>query len=579
VNPIRSDIFRQRRNTCVAVFLACLAISPVAVGQSSPIAQRLPSNTVFYVEWRGQAFVASQAQKNHLLQLVHDPSFAPMWLAAADKWQQGAQKSAGPAAAMILPDVASFLDNAAVFGVIMSPDAMKTPAAGKPASPFAPFVVYDATGKSDLIQKWKALSVVGSKTPVDVTKYDFGGASVEVRTTGKDVSYSAQAGNFFLASQQKHVIEELITHFRGAEATAASLGQSSEYGQMQKYFGTSSALELFARIPDMSQWKTSEKSAESFAKFSKNVHLEKVHVMGGAISFDGEAMRFRGAVLGDTSPVGPFDLAGASSASFQAQPVVAAGSNFTMTRLNLAALYELARGAIIGNLTPQQSANVTTMEGAAQNFLGMPLVDALKLSTGELASTSFYADDGTPEQIFAVTIQKPDAVLRVLRAIIGTMIVGEDATGTTTYLDLAYPYRDPKTGVQRRRFYYVAVTPQMILAAPRKAMLRQAMQRVTPGTADPPMGGVFANPQYAQLRSRLPEKLSGLSGADLTQIPWDKVIGYYANQASQGASQSNGQKPPDLSWLKPAVITRYLHITLSGWWKDSNGVYFDSYLQ
>jgi hypothetical protein len=564
---------------CLAVLLASLASSSSLLAQAPPIVQRLSPNTVFYVEWRGKAFLAGSEQKNHVLQLMHDPALAPLWTAIENHFQQDAQKSAGPAAAILLPDVSSFLDNPVVFGFVANPHAMKTAATGKSASPFAVFLVYDATGKTDLIQKWKALSLVGSKTSVDVTKYDFGGTSVEVRTIGKDVSYLAQAANYCLISNQKQTIEDLIARYHGADSPAASVSQSSEYEQVRKYMGADGALEIYAHIPDMSQWNPSDKNAKSMAQLSKAVHLEKIHVMGGALSFEGEATRFRGAVLGDSSPGGPFDLAGASSAAFQTQPVVEAGPAFSMSRINLGAMYQLLRGAIIGSLPPQQSANVTAMEGAAQNFLGMSISDALGLFTGEIASTSFYADDGTPEQIYAATIQKPDAVLRVLRAVIGTMIVGEDSSGPTTYLDLAYPYQDPKTHLRRRKFYYVAVTPQIILAAPRKAMLRQAMQRLTPEAADPPAAGVLGNPQYAQMRSRLPEKLSGLSGADIRQIPWEKLLESLRTQMAQGASQSNGQQPPDLTSLKPEVISHYLHIALSGWWKDSNGVYFDSYIQ
>jgi hypothetical protein len=51
------------------------------------------------------------------------------------------------------------------------------------------------------------------------------------------------------------------------------------------------------------------------------------------------------------------------------------------------------------------------------------------------------------------------------------------------------------------------------------------------------------------------------------------------DQIVQGSKQKNGQPAPDLSWLKSDAISRHLHIALSGWWKDSGGVYFDSYLQ
>jgi len=578
VNSIQAHISRWHYRF-LAALLACVACGAPAIAQTAPIVERLAPNTVFYAEWRGSRFLADAQQKNHVLQLMHDPAIAPIWLAAAADFQRRVPKSSDPAAAAsLLPDVASLLDNPLVFGVVADFNALKVAAPDKPTSPFVTFMVYDATGKTDLIQKWKAASAANSKAPADVTKYDFGGTSVEVRTTGKNTSYSAQAGNYYLTSDQKQVIEDLITRFRGAEVPATSVTQIPEFAQARKYTGDNAAIEYFMRVPDMSQWSPSEKNAKSMLQIAKSVHLEKLHVIAGGLSFDGEATRFRGAVLGDTSPGGLFDLAGASSAAFQTQPVVEAGSAFSMSRMNYAAMYQVLRDAIMGNLEPSQAAQVGALEGAAQGFIGMSIPDALNLFTGEFASSSFYTEDGTSEQVFAATIQKPDAVLRVLRALIGTMIVGEDSSGSTTYLDVAYPYTDPGTQQRRRKFYYVAVTQQMILAAPRKAMLREAMQRLSPQAADPP-AGIFANPQYVQLRSRLPEKLSGLGGADLSQIPWDKLMQSFTSQLAQGANQANGQKPPDLSSIKLDAISHYLHISVSGWWKDSNGVYFDSYIQ
>jgi hypothetical protein len=122
----------------------------------------------------------------------------------------------------------------------------------------------------------------------------------------------------------------------------------------------------------------------------------------------------------------------------------------------------------------------------------------------------------------------------------------------------------------------------MILAAPRKAMLRQAVTQLGPRTGAGHASGIFANTEYGQMRSRLPEKLSGLSGADITQIPWDKLLANLEDQADQAAKRSKDSHSPDLTWLKllkSEVISRHLHMALSGWWKDSSGVYFDSYLQ
>ncbi len=151
-------------------------------------------------------------------------------------------------------------------------------------------------------------------------------------------------------------------------------------------------------------------------------------------------------------------------------------------------------------------------QAMAQAFLGMPIGDALQLFTGEMASVISYTDDGTRQQLFAIAIQKPESVLHILRALGGKFIMAEDTAGTTTYLDIAYPYRDPVSGTQRRKFYYVAVTPEMILAAPRKEMFRQATNMLASKGAAL-TGGFLANPEFQQLRMKLPEKLSAATSA------------------------------------------------------------------
>ena len=550
------------------VFLACLtcgAASPL-FAQAPPIVERLSPDTVFYLEWRGNTSLGG-AERNHLLELLHDPAVRPMWAALTSQIERSGPQGPGPIPALLMPDLVSLLDNAAVFGVVANPDTQKAPATGKAASPFATFFVYDLSGKADLIQKWRALSTMTTKTPMEVTKYDFGGTEVEARTTSTNASYMAQTRNYFLTSDQKKVIEDLITRFGGTDSRSASVTGLAEYGQMRKYVGNDATLEFFARMPDLSSWNASPST--------KAIHLEKIHAIGGGLSLEGEAARMRGAILGDASPGGPFDLVGASLATFQTLPAVETAPAFSISRINLAAVYQLFMSAVVANL-PGQAAHAEASEKAAETFLGMPVVDALQLWTGEIASMTTYADDGTAEHLFAMAIQKPNAVLRVVRALAGTMIVSEDSPGTATFLDLAYPYQDPQTHVERRKSYYLAVTPQMLLAAPRKAMLLGAIERLNPQAADPPPVGVLANPDYAPLRSRLPERLSGLGAADIGLIPWEKILANVENQAASNANRAN-QQPPDWSWL--GVISRHLHFALSGWWKDANGVYFDSYIQ
>ena len=221
------------------------------------------------------------------------------------------------------------------------------------------------------------------------------------------------------------------------------------------------------------------------------------------------------------------------------------------------------------------------MESMAQGYLGMSIGDALGLFSGEFASAPYYSEDGSSQMVFAVTIEKPDNVLRVLRAAAGKMTVAEDSSGDTTHLDLLFPTKAPSAGTQRRKFYYVAVTPHMLLIAPRKAMLRAAVEQLNSPSGGTRSGTIFADPEYIQMRSLLPGNLSGLTGAEIDQIPWDKIAATLEDQWEQSRKQSKSPGP-DLSWLKQVnfgVISRHLHRRVGGWWKNSTGVYFDSYIQ
>jgi hypothetical protein len=578
VNTMRDYISRPRI-LFLLLLLVSLIPSSALFAQNGAIAQRLSPDTVFCMQWHGRAFLADADKRNHVLQLIEDPAFAPVWLTLANRVQQETHRPGVTGPGLGLPDMISFLDNPLAFGVAAIPNAPQSSLPSSEPPHFGVFVVYDATGKASLIQKWKDLGRAGGKQPAEITKYDFGGTSVEVRTAGKNVSYSAQVANYYLGSDQKQMIEDLVTRFGATGRPTTSLAQLPEYQEIRKYIGSDAAFEWFARMPDLHALGPRGLNGETSAKLAKSMQLEKIHVAGGGLSFAGAATHLRGTVLGDTSAGGIFDLAGASAAAFQMQPLVNGSSSFSISRLNPLAAYQWARGAAMGALPPQQSASILMLEGAAQKFLGMPIVDALGLPQGEVASVSSYSAEGSVEQLYAVGIEKPDAVLRVLRAIIGSMITAEDPSGTTAYLDIAYPYKDPKTGTQRKKLYYLAVTPQMILAAPRKAMLRDTVARLGSGPGLAPAAGIFANPEYLQMRSLLPRELSGLSGTDITQIPWDKLLTKLQAQLEQTAKDKNGPQPPDLNWLKPEAVSRHLHVALSGWWVDSSGVYFDSYIQ
>jgi heme O synthase-like polyprenyltransferase len=50
-------------------------------------------------------------------------------------------------------------------------------------------------------------------------------------------------------------------------------------------------------------------------------------------------------------------------------------------------------------------------------------------------------------------------------------------------------------------------------------------------------------------------------------------------QVMEATKDSDSAASDYFNLLKPEVFFRHLHAAISGWWKDSNGIYFDSYIQ
>jgi hypothetical protein len=564
-----------------AILFVFLTSTPLRA-QSSQIPDRLSPNTIFYVHWQGKPFISEAEKKNHLLQFLEDPDFAPLRQKLADDFRKNMESQGSPAAAPTLAEFISLLDNPMTFGAVANLLPVKDAPAGSSAPLVGFFFVYDATGKASLIEKLRATPQVKGKEAPAVLTYDFGGTLVEARTSGTAVTYTAHLPNYYLFADQKQVIEDLITRFGAQAQPAAVVTQLPRYKEIRPYIGSDSAVEFFAQMPDLDKVIPADQKNKPFALVARNIHLEKLHGAGGGLSFAGEATRFHGAILGDTTPIGVLDVTGPSTAAFVTQPVVKAGPFFSISKFSWAAVYELIRAGSAGALSPQQATMFASYEALAQSFLGMSVSEALQLFTGEVASETTYSEDGTSMRMYAITIQKPKEVLRVLRAIVGAMITAEDTSGEATFLDVSFPSTDPATGRPKRTFYYIAVTPEMIYAAPRKAMVRTAIERRSGNSSSMASAEISSNPELNHMRTLLPEKLSGLSAADMSHFPWEKVIGQYEQVTAQITKDSKDSGAAAIAYwklVKPEVFSRHLHTAIYGWWKDSNGVYFDSFVQ
>ena len=577
----------RRRTVPLAAAALCIFFMTVPVfAQTSEIPERLPADTIAYLHWRGKPYLTEGETKNHILQLIEDPDFLPLRQKVMDDFRKSTESEGEPSAAPTLHEIISLLENPAAAGIMLAthlPPAKDDESGTKlPAVGF--FFVYDTTGKTALIDLLKANPQVKEREPRSVVAYDFEGVKVEGRTSGTSVSFTARAGHYYLGADQKRVVEELIRRFRGAAKPSSSVSQLAAYQEVRPYVGADAAIELFAQNPGLENLIAADQKDKPFARALNALHLDKIHTLAGGVSLANEATRLHGVALGDTTPVSPFDLAGESAATFSTEPAVSAGPYFSISRLNLPALHRLIRAGVAAASSPQ-TPSVASVEAMAKNFLGMSIEEAFQLFTGEIASQSSYSEEGIWQKSFAITIQRPQDVLRVIRAAVGSYISAENTAGDTTFLDLSYSPGGGSTDPQKRTSFYVAVTPQMLFAAPKKSILREEIARFNAASADPPAAESFSSAELKQMRGLLPQKLSGLSAADLSHFPWETFLSQLRQNTAGGAKDakdSQGASPSgDDYWnlIKPETFSRHLHAAISGWWKDSSGIYFDTYVQ
>ncbi len=223
-------VVKSRRRSIFVGGVMWAALSVVLLGartvraQAPGIATRLPGRTIAFVEWRGTSALSGAAQQNHVLQMMADPAMGSLWLGIAANFQKSQQNSKAPAPPVSLPELISLLQNPGVAGLIEMPRGAEPPSAAKAAAPIAMFLVYDATGKTEIIHKLETADTRGPNATV-VTRFDFNGTAVEAHASKENTTYFAMAGRYFVSSDKKAVIEDLRRQrSRGLRLSDAAAG-------------------------------------------------------------------------------------------------------------------------------------------------------------------------------------------------------------------------------------------------------------------------------------------------------------------------------------------------------------------
>lgn len=582
------------------LLLSCAAAAPA---QDQPLENRLPEKTTMYISWHGGKVLAAARATNSFLRLWDDADSAAARAAMVAEMFSSVPKDKKDKIPLSREDVSALLENPFVLGGMKKAGGAAVPAAkpGQPNVDFDGFLIYERTGKEEILGRLIEMEKSGTPAP-SITKSTFRDTQIETVVSGekKNTYYRTASGRYLIISQRRELLDDLITRLAAATPTAESLALSTQHRAARGEMSPGEALSFFFNLKGLMTMKSSAPPAGTPAAANAanvealvhTLHLDRLESISSTVSFDGPTTRIRFALLGDLSQGGLTDIIGPGAPNFStvaAAPASAAG--FNSIRLDFSAFYRILREGISAMAPAGQPNPMDSTESMISAQIGMTVPEMMKLLSGEFAIVELEPGLDFSDKMFLFSIDKPDDVLHLIRALMTDNITNEEQADGVTFLAFLSPTSTKKAGTAAasRKFWYVAVGPHLLVVAPRKAMARETMARFE--KADH-AGSLSADPRFLAARNRLPQNLSGLSYSDLSRIDWSKLQKQIeeASQAAASQAAANANNPNQNQEVAKIIgemwkqlplrsFSRYIHSSYGGWWKDKRGVYFDSYME
>ncbi|MGH9865437.1 MAG: hypothetical protein ACRD4H_08510, partial [Candidatus Acidiferrales bacterium] len=450
------------------------------------------------------------------------------------------------------------------------------------------FLIYDATGKQNIIDKFNAERAKNSASSFTRTPLPIGDFTGYKILNGKNTSYEAQAGSYFVRTDTLAAMEELLPRLTAAHRLAASFDETAAVPSTCRDVVKGSLLNFLA-LPAMLNLSQMPPNANfNFAAFAKTLHLDQIHAVCGSVTFESQATRLRGIVLGDTSQGSILNIVGNGRGDFATLALARSTSAYQASILDFVALYKTLMAGFAAALPPDKAGFVAGIDSLASTLWGMPPTEALGLFTGELATIHLNtAADPTPA-IYAFTIQHPDKVLALLQHVIPGASATQKQDGDTTYVTITFPQNPAasQTPTAEPSALFFAVTPSMLVVAKQQDLLRDAVVRLHTPSGSAESDSLSNDPGFKKARAAMPSKLTALSYVDLARYNWASLINTMEkgmNEQAQAEARKNGKPAPQpihlLPGFDPAVISKYLHSSIGNAWKDPTGIHFDSVIQ
>lgn len=576
-------VFHTTACVCALLVAALALFSAPVFAQSNSLVDRLPADTWAYINWHGTSSLNSVSSTNSVLRLWSDPSFASLRTRLVSHITQGSNQTNPQAAAMaqmLANEVLSALENPAVVGFLNRPAGGL--ASGK-SNPIGFFFVFDATGKQNIVNLLRHRQEM-SGAPAIRTPLPVGDVTAEKVESNGNVSYDAQVGNYFISTDTFAALMELVPRFSSSQPPATSFDKAPDVPSACRNDGQPSIADLFV-LPSRLHMASAPPSPDfDIHAFATSLHLDRIHAVCGRMSFGEQVTRWHGVILGDTSQGSVLDIFGDNQDSFATLALAPSVSSFQSSVLNFAAFYNSVFNAVTAALPANRSAIVMAMTTFLSSSWGMPPDQALGLFTGEVTSIRPDPVVNPSDTLYALTIRNPEKLLPILQHAFPGERASAKQLGDTAYITVALGA--PSASTPDPPALYMALTPTMLLASHQRERLNEALARLHPASGSAPADVISRNPDFLKARAVLPAKLDSLSYTNFARYNWQKLFADLEKnineQAQAAAKAANKQPPPSFDWIQgfdASVISRYLHFSVGGAWKDSSGIYFDSYIQ
>lgn len=572
---------------CLVLLCFVTFFAGSAVAQQNSLVDRLPANTWLYLHWRGTSSLVGTNDTNSVLRLWRDPSFAAARQSFIDRMAQDAKQKNPKSEALTqenVNDILSLLENQAVFGLLNEP----APAPSGGAKPASSFLIYDATGKQRLIDKFNAERAKNSASTLTRTRIPLSSFTGYKILNGKSTSYEAQAGPYFVRTDTLEAMEALLPRLTSPRRIAGSFDEMATVPSACRIAGQGSLLNFLALPGRLNPSQMRSNANFDFAAFIKSLHLDQVHAACGDLAFEAHDTRMRGAVLGDTSQGSILNILGDGREDFATLALAQSGSAYQCSILDFVALYKTLMVGVAAALPPDKAGFAAGVDSLASTLWGMPPTQALALFTGEFASINLHADADPTRAIYAFSIQRPDRVLALLQHVIPGASTTQKQGGDTTYVIVTLPQVRESSQVARAEpsQFFFAVTPSMLIASKRQDILSDAVVRLHTPLGSAQSDSLSNDSGFKRARATMNSKLSALSYSDLTRYNWAAIIDTIEkgmNERAEAEARRDGKPAPVpvrlFPGFDPAIISRYLHFSSGSAWKDSTGIYFDSVIQ